>query len=59
MELIGSGFDADVRYSTLGVSELCVECGALNLEFLDDIEGATVFIGPQGGGAYNAARRWT
>lgn len=29
-----------------------------DIEFLDDIEGATVFIGPQGGGAYNAARRW-
>jgi len=26
--------------------------------FLDDIEGATVFLGPQGGGAFNAARGW-
>jgi len=25
---------------------------------LDDIEGASVFLGPQGGGAYNAARGW-
>lgn len=25
---------------------------------LDDIEGATVFIGPQGGGAYNTAKGW-
>ena len=25
---------------------------------LDDIEGATVFLGPQGGGAYSAARGW-
>ncbi len=29
-----------------------------NIKTLDDIEGATVFLGPQGGGAYNTARRW-
>lgn len=29
-----------------------------DIELLDDIEGATVFLGPQGGGAYNAARGW-
>ncbi|WP_071673108.1 TAXI family TRAP transporter solute-binding subunit [Nioella nitratireducens] len=32
--------------------------GGSDIEVLDDIEGATVFIGPQGGGAYNAASRW-
>lgn len=32
--------------------------GDSDIELLDDIEGATVFLGPQGGGAYNAARRW-
>ena len=29
-----------------------------DIEVLDDIEGASVFLGPQGGGAYNAARGW-
>ena len=29
-----------------------------DIELLDDIEGATVFLGPQGGGAFNAARGW-
>ncbi|MEZ8015769.1 MAG: TAXI family TRAP transporter solute-binding subunit [Ascidiaceihabitans sp.] len=29
-----------------------------DIEILDDIEGASVFLGPQGGGAYNAARGW-
>lgn len=29
-----------------------------DIEFLDDLEGTTVFLGPQGGGAYNAARGW-
>lgn len=29
-----------------------------DIEFLDDIEGASVFLGPQGGGAYNASRGW-
>ena len=29
-----------------------------DIELLDDIEGASVFLGPQGGGAYNAARGW-
>ena len=29
-----------------------------DIKILDDIEGATVFLGPQGGGAYNAARGW-
>lgn len=29
-----------------------------DIEYLDDIEGATVFIGPQGGGAYNTANAW-
>lgn len=29
-----------------------------DIEFLDDLEGASVFLGPQGGGAYNAARGW-
>ncbi len=32
--------------------------GDSDIVFLDDIEGATVFLGPQGGGAYNAASRW-
>ena len=29
-----------------------------DIEVLDDLEGASVFLGPQGGGAYNAARGW-
>ena len=29
-----------------------------DIQTLDDIEGTSVFIGPQGGGAYNAAKRW-
>ena len=29
-----------------------------DINVLDDIEGASVFLGPQGGGAYNAARGW-
>lgn len=29
-----------------------------DIQILDDIEGAAVFLGPQGGGAYNAARGW-
>lgn len=29
-----------------------------DIELLDDIEGASVFLGPQGGGAFNAARGW-
>ena len=29
-----------------------------DIQVLDDIEGASVFLGPQGGGAYNAARGW-
>ncbi len=29
-----------------------------DIEYLDDIEGTTVFLGPQGGGAFNAARGW-
>ncbi|WP_424970525.1 TAXI family TRAP transporter solute-binding subunit [Dinoroseobacter sp. S76] len=32
--------------------------GESDIELLDDIEGATVFLGPQGGGAFNAARGW-
>lgn len=28
------------------------------IEYLDDIEGASAFIGPAGGGAFNAARGW-
>ncbi|WP_227287175.1 TAXI family TRAP transporter solute-binding subunit [Boseongicola sp. H5] len=32
--------------------------GDSDIQTLDDIEGATVFLGPQGGGAYNAASRW-
>ncbi|MFV1875763.1 TAXI family TRAP transporter solute-binding subunit [Nioella sp.] len=32
--------------------------GDSDIEFLDDIEGATVFLGPAGGGAFNAARGW-
>lgn len=32
--------------------------GGSDIELLDDIEGATVFLGPQGGGAFNAARGW-
>jgi len=29
-----------------------------DIQVLDDIEGASVFLGPQGGGAYNAAKGW-
>lgn len=29
-----------------------------DIQTLDDIEGATVFLGPQGGGAYSAAKGW-
>ena len=29
-----------------------------DIQTLDDIEGATVFLGPQGGGAYSGARGW-
>lgn len=29
-----------------------------DIKVLDDIEGASVLLGPQGGGAYNAARGW-
>jgi len=29
-----------------------------DIQTLDDLEGASVFLGPQGGGAYNAARGW-
>lgn len=29
-----------------------------DIQTLDDIEGATVFLGPQGGGAYNGAKGW-
>lgn len=29
-----------------------------DIKSLDDIEGASVFLGPQGGGAYNAAKGW-
>ncbi len=29
-----------------------------DIQTLDDIEGATIFLGPQGGGAYNAAKGW-
>ncbi len=29
-----------------------------DIQLLDDIEGASVFLGPQGGGAYSAARGW-
>lgn len=29
-----------------------------DIEYLDDIEGASVFLGPQGGGAFNAAKGW-
>lgn len=29
-----------------------------DIQMLDDIEGTSVFLGPQGGGAYNAARGW-
>ena len=32
--------------------------GDSDIQVLDDIEGATVFLGPQGGGAYNAAKGW-
>ena len=32
--------------------------GDSDIQILDDIEGTTVFLGPQGGGAYNAARGW-
>lgn len=32
--------------------------GGSDIEFLDDLEGATVFLGPAGGGAYNAAAGW-
>jgi TRAP-type uncharacterized transport system substrate-binding protein len=29
-----------------------------DIETLDDIEGASVFLGPAGGGAYNTAKGW-
>ncbi|MCY3996008.1 MAG: TAXI family TRAP transporter solute-binding subunit [Rhodobacter sp.] len=29
-----------------------------DIQTLDDLEGTTVFLGPQGGGAYNAAKGW-
>ena len=29
-----------------------------DIQTLDDIEGASVFLGPQGGGAYNGAKGW-
>ncbi len=29
-----------------------------DIQTLDDIEGASVFLGPQGGGAFNAAKGW-
>ncbi|MEM6461846.1 MAG: TAXI family TRAP transporter solute-binding subunit [Pseudomonadota bacterium] len=29
-----------------------------DIQTLDDLEGTSVFLGPQGGGAYNAARGW-
>ncbi|MEM1232833.1 MAG: TAXI family TRAP transporter solute-binding subunit [Pseudomonadota bacterium] len=29
-----------------------------DIEVLDDVEGASIFLGPQGGGAFNAARGW-
>ena len=32
--------------------------GDSDIEYLDDIEGATVFLGPAGGGGYNAAKGW-
>ncbi|MGY3439832.1 MULTISPECIES: TAXI family TRAP transporter solute-binding subunit [unclassified Marinovum] len=32
--------------------------GNSDIELLDDIEGATVFLGPAGGGAFNAAKGW-
>ena len=32
--------------------------GDSDIELLDDIEGASVFLGPQGGGAYAAAQGW-
>jgi TRAP transporter TAXI family solute receptor len=32
--------------------------GDSDIQLLDDIEGATVFLGPAGGGAYNAAKGW-
>ncbi|MEM6388464.1 MAG: TAXI family TRAP transporter solute-binding subunit [Pseudomonadota bacterium] len=32
--------------------------GDSDIEVLDDLEGASAFLGPQGGGAFNAARGW-
>ena len=29
-----------------------------DIQTLDDLEGASIFLGPQGGGAYNGARGW-
>ncbi|MEL7098505.1 MAG: TAXI family TRAP transporter solute-binding subunit [Pseudomonadota bacterium] len=29
-----------------------------DIQYLDDLEGASVFLGPQGGGAYNTSRGW-
>ncbi len=29
-----------------------------DIQVLDDLEGASIFLGPQGGGAYNAAKGW-
>ena len=32
--------------------------GDSDIQTLDDLEGSTVFLGPQGGGAYNASKGW-
>ncbi len=40
-----------------GQYHFAVRAGS-DIELLDDIEGASVFLGPAGGGAYNAAKGW-
>lgn len=40
-----------------GAYHFAVRAGS-DIQMLDDIEGTSVFLGPQGGGAYNAARGW-
>ena len=32
--------------------------GDSDIQTLDDLEGSTVFLGPQGGGAFNSAKGW-
>lgn len=40
-----------------GPYHFAVRAGS-DIQVLDDLEGTTVFLGPQGGGAYNGAKGW-